>query len=211
MDKCKIFLADDHSILRTSLRLYLEQNGYEVVGEAECGADTLAKVPLLEADVVVLDITFPDIDGVQVAKRLLETKNDAKIIALTMHDESDYLVSFFQAGGVGYVNKSAASEELLQAIETVRSGRFYVSAEGMQVLAKKQAKGQETAQTEQILSERELEVLSYIARGYTCREIGEQLYLSTRTVETYRMRIMHKLQLKNRAELVNYAAKHGII
>lgn len=209
--KVRIFLADDHNILRTSLRLYLEQNGYQVAGEAESGAETLEKVPSRKPDVILLDLTFSDMNGVQVAEKLLEDHPEYKIIALTVHEEGDYLVPFFEAGGVGYVNKCAASEELLSAIETVCSGRFYTSAEGTQVLARKQQKKQPTGKgPETILSEREIEVLRYVVKGYTCREIGEQLYLSTRTVETYRMRIMHKLGLKNRFELVEYAVKHDI-
>lgn len=209
--KTKIFLADDHNILRTSLRLYLEQNGYEVVGEAETGAETLQKVPVSMPDLVLLDITFPDMDGIEILYRLIEINKNLKVIALTMHEEEDYLVPFFQQGGAGYVNKSAASEELLKAIEAVQAGRFYTNENGIQVLARKEQiqKGY-SAERRQILSARELEVMQWVARGYTCREIAEQLFLSVRTVETYRLRIMHKLGLKNRAELVDYAVSHDI-
>ena len=201
-----IFLVDDHNILRTSLRLYLEQNGYTVVGEAGNGAETLQMMTACSPDVIVVDLTLPDMNGIQLAEKLLAQDNSRKLIALTMHEEDDYLVPFFEAGGVGYVNKTAASEELLQAIDMVCRDGCYVSKVGMQLLTRAQKKRKMTETLP--LSEREREVLQYVVRGFTCREIGEQLFLSTRTVETYRMRIMHKLGLKNRSELVEYAVKH---
>ena len=201
-----IFLVDDHNILRTSLRLYLEQNGYTAVGEAGNGAETLQLVSGCAPDVIIVDLTLPDMNGIQLAEKLLAQDRNRKLIALTMHEEEDYLVPFFEAGGVGYVNKTAASEELIQAIDMVCRDGCYVSKVGVQLLTKAQKKRKMT--DELPLSDREKEVLQYVVRGYTCREIGEQLFLSTRTVETYRMRIMHKLGLKNRSELVDYAVKH---
>lgn len=207
-EKTTIFLTDDHSILRTSLRLYLEQNGFVVAGEAGNGEDTLKQVPELSPDIVVVDLTLPDMDGIQLARRLLKQDSSRRLIALTMHEEGEYLVPFFEAGGAGYVTKTAASDELIKAIRTVMEEGFYVSKTGMQVLTRMQKKKQKKETLP--LSEREQEVLQYVVRGYTCREIGEILYLSTRTVETYRMRIMHKLGLKNRSELVEYAMKNDI-
>lgn len=201
-----IFLVDDHTILRTSLRLYLEQNGYTVVGEAQNGEETLKLVPTLTPDIIVVDLTLPDMDGIQLAAKLLKQDDSRKLIALTMHEEEDYLVPFFEAGGVGYVNKTAASEELIKAIDMVCREGFYVSKTGMQLLTRAQKKKKITEALP--LSDREREVLQYVVRGYTCREIGEMLFLSTRTVETYRMRIMHKLGMKNRSELVDYAVKN---
>lgn len=207
--KTKIFLVDDHNILRTSLRLYMEQNGFEVVGEAGDGTETIKLVPEVAPDIVVIDLTLPDMDGIQLARCLLNQDPTRKLIALTMHEESEYLLPFFEVGGAGYVNKTAASDELLKAIRTVEQNGFYVSKAGMEVLTKMQRKKQRKEALS--LSERELEVLQLVVRGYTCREIGEQLFLSTRTVETYRMRTMHKLGLKNRSELVEYAMKHDIL
>ncbi len=203
-----IFLIDDHSILRTSLKMYLEQNGYQVVGEAQNGEEALRKVSESQPDIVIVDLTLPDMDGVQLAARLSKQDSSRKLIALTMHEESDYLIPFLEAGGAGYVNKTCATEELIKAIRTVLEDGFYVSKTGMQILTKKQKRQQVTETLP--LSEREKEVLQYVVRGYTCREIGEMLYLSTRTVETYRMRVMHKLGLKNRSELVDYAVKNDI-
>ena len=203
-----LFLVDDHSILRTSLRLFLEQKGYQIVGEASDAAGAMQWIPAALPDVVLLDLTLPDMDGLQLAQKLMEKHSALRLVALTMHDESDYLLPFLQAGGIGYVNKSAAGDELVTAIETVMRDEIYVSRQGAQVLAKAQ-KRIESKQPE--LSERELEVLQYVARGFTCREIGEKLFLSVRTVETYRMRLMHKLKLKNRSDLVEYAAKNRIV
>ena len=201
-----LFLVDDHSILRTSLRLFLEQKGYRIVGEAADAQGALQWIPVAMPDVVLLDLTLGDMDGIALAQKLVSQNRSIRLIALTMHEENDYLLPFLQAGGMGYVNKSAAADELVTAIETVMADEVYVSRRGAQVLVKAQ-KQEKTPE----LSERELEVLSYVARGYTCREIGEKLFLSVRTVETYRMRLMHKLGLKNRSELVEYAAKNRII
>jgi len=201
-----LFLVDDHSILRTSLRLFLEQKGYRIVGEAADAQGALQWIPVAMPDVVLLDLTLEDMDGISLAQKLMAYNDSIRLIALTMHEENDYLLPFLQAGGMGYVNKSAAADELVTAIETVMADEVYVSRRGAQVLAKAQ-KQEKTPE----LSQRELEVLSYVARGYTCREIGEKLFLSVRTVETYRMRLMHKLKLKNRSELVEYAAKNRII
>lgn len=208
MSKESIFLIDDHSILRTSLKLYLEQNGYVVVGEAQNAEEALRGISAVSPDIIIIDLTLPDMDGIQLADRLMRQDSSRKMIALTMHEESDYLVPFFEAGGVGYVNKTAASEELIKAIGMVQEEGYYVSKSGMQILTKNQKKKKKEETLP--LSEREREVLQYVVRGYTCREIGEILFLSTRTVETYRMRVMHKLGLKNRSELVEYAVKNDI-
>ena len=204
-----LFLVDDHSILRTSLRLFLEQKGYRIVGEAANAQGALQWIPVAMPDVVLLDLTLPDMDGLQLAQKLLEKNAALRLIALTMHEEDDYLLPFLQVGGMGYVSKSAAGDELVTAIETVMKDEIYVSRKGAQVLAKAQKRAENKQMTE--LSEREMEVLQYVARGFTCREIGEKLFLSVRTVETYRMRLMHKLKLKNRSELVEYAVKNRII
>lgn len=205
-NKEALFLVDDHSILRTSLRLFLEQKGYRIVGEAANAEGALQWIPMAMPDVVLLDLTLDDMDGISLAQKLFARSGSLRMIALTMHEENDYLLPFLQAGGMGYVNKSAASDELVTAIETVMANEVYVSRRGAQVLAKAQ-KQEKTPE----LSEREKEVLAYVARGYTCREIGEKLFLSVRTVETYRMRLMHKLKLKNRSELVEYAVKNRLI
>lgn len=203
-----LFLVDDHAILRTSLRLFLEQKGYRIVGEANNAAGALQWIPVAMPDVVLLDLTLPDMDGIELARNLAQRNAGIHLVALTMHEESEYLLPFLQAGGVGYVNKSAAGDELVTAIETVMADGCYVSMQGAQVLAKAQKRSETKREG---LSERELEVLKYVALGFTCREIGEKLFLSVRTIETYRMRLMHKLKLKNRSELVEYAAKNHII
>ena len=203
-----LFLVDDHAILRTSLRLFLEQQGYRIVGEAADALGALQWIPAAMPDVVLLDLTLPDMDGLQLAQKLLERNAALRLVALTMHDEKDYLVPFLKTGGVGYVNKSAAGDELVTAIETVMADEVYVSKTGAQVLAKAQKR---VAEKKVDLSEREREVVSYVVKGYTSREIGEKLFLSVRTVETYRMRLMHKLKLKNRSELVKYAEEHHIV
>ena len=207
-NKESIFLVDDHAILRTSLRLFLEQKGYRVVGEAHDAHGALEWIPAAMPDVVLLDLTLPDMNGMDLARMLVQRNASVRLIALTMHEEAEYLMPFLQAGGMGYVNKSAAGDELVTAIETVMMDGFYVSQRGAQVIARAH---KQNVKSKVELSERELEVLRFVARGFTNREIGQKLFLSVRTVETYRMRLMHKLGLKNRSELVEYAARNRLV
>ena len=140
--KTTIFLVDDHNILRTSLRLYLEQNDFQVIGEAGCASNALEQMTTLDPDVVIVDLTLPDMDGIQLTRQLIKQDRSRKLIALTMHEEGEYLVPFFEAGGAGYVNKTAASDELIKAIRMVQEEGFYVSKSGMQVLTRAQKKKQ---------------------------------------------------------------------
>ncbi|AFM00385.1 response regulator containing a CheY-like receiver domain and an HTH DNA-binding domain [Desulfitobacterium dehalogenans ATCC 51507] len=212
MTKASLFLSDDHNILRHSLCLLLEKYGYVICGEAATGADTIAAVSQLKPDLLLLDITLPDMNGVEVTAELIGLLPDLRILALTMHDEKDYLLPFLEAGGHGYVHKSAADADLLNAIERVLAGEMFLRPPGVQLLAQshKNLKQQQSASSAVQLSKREREVLGYLARGYTYKEIAELLYLSVRTIETYRMRIMNKLQINNRFELVEYAIEHQI-
>lgn len=212
MTKASLFLSDDHSILRHSLRLLLEKHGYCICGEAATGTNTIAAVSQLKPDLLLLDITLPDKNGVEVTAELAGLLPDLRILALTMHDENDYLLPFLEAGGHGYIHKSAADADLLNAIERVLAGEIFLRPLGVKLLAQshKAVQKQQSAPSAVQLSKREREVLGYLARGYTYKEIADLLYLSARTVETYRMRIMNKLQINNRFELVEYAIDHQI-
>jgi len=212
MTKGRLFLSDDHNILRHSLCLLLGKYGYNICGETATGAETITAVDELRPDLLILDITLPDMNGVEVTSKLIRALPDLRILAFTMHEEKDYLLPFLDAGGLGYVHKSAADADLLEAIEKVLAGEIFLQPAGIQLLAqnRKTDRRQQTVSPVVQLSVREKEVLGYLARGYTYKEIAGILYLSPRTIETYRVRIMNKLQLNSRFELVEYAIEHQI-
>lgn len=219
--KTTVFLVDDHKLLRNTLRMFLEsRKEIEVVGEADSGAGAVEGVLCLKPDIVLLDITLPDIDGVAVASQLISALPTIKIIAVTMHPEKLYLLKFLEVGGVGYVHKSVAGEELLQAIEQVKRGDIFLSPEGVQVMAGR-FRTQEVEQPDpsekdnadispDVLSPRERQVLGLLSHGFSCREIGERLFFATSTVETYKQRLTRKLNLSSRKDLIEYAIHHKI-
>jgi two-component system response regulator NreC len=209
----RILLAEDHTIVRSSMAMLLSSYGFIIVGEAEFGQEAIEKSLSLRPDIILLDITLPDIDGIEVTRQICAQWPEARILALTMHSEDLYLVPFLEAGGSGYVRKSAADRDVLTAIECLLKGDTFVAEAGVKALLRKHSHARGTPQIPgpEVLSERERLVLELTARGYTSREIGEQAGISPRTVDTYRSRILVKLGLVHRHELVEYALQHGII
>lgn len=209
MEMIRILLVDDHPVVRSGLRLLLEkERDLAVIGEAENGARAVEQALTLHPDVIVMDITLPDFDGIEATRRICGKMLDARVLALTMHGEETYLVPFLQAGGMGYVRKSSSDRDLVEAIRRVAHGESFLQPEGVEAIVRKQHAHEPGPE---LLSERERQVLALIARGHTSREIGVQLALSPRTVETYRERIMQKLRLGHRSELVEYALRHNIL
>lgn len=214
MDKVRLLLADDHAILRSGLRLLLNsQPDYEVVGEAENGREALQQAQALHPDVLLLDINMPEIDGLSLIPMLKAAVPQVKILVLTMHEDASYLQQAVQAGASGYVLKRAVDLELLMAIKAVLRGELYVHSAMTQKLLNLQADVPAAPPPKSdpwtVLSEREFAVLKRVAQGYTNAEIAEDLFLSTKTVETYRARGMEKMELQNRAQLVKSALEHG--
>ena len=208
-DSIRVLLVDDHAIVRSGLRLLLEQTSdISVIGEAENGAGAVAQTLALQPDVVVMDITLPDFDGIEATRRIRAALPNACVLALTMHGEDTYLVPFLDAGGMGYVRKSSSDRDLVEAIRRVVRGESFLHPEGIETIVRKHRAPEPEPET---LSERERQVLTLTAKGYTSREIGDQLGLSPRTVETYRERIMQKLELGHRSELVEYALRHRLL
>jgi two-component system response regulator NreC len=209
----RILLAEDHTIVRNSMAMLLSSYGFVVVGETDTGQDAVEKALLLHPDIILLDITLPDIDGIEVTRRICASWPDAKILALTMHSEDLYLIPFLEAGGSGYVRKSAADRDVLSAIESIMKGETFVAEDGVKTLLRVHslANNIPAVPGPEVLSERERVVLELTARGYTSRQIGEQIGISPRTVETYRSRLLVKLGLAHRYELVEYALQHKII
>ena len=205
-----VLIVDDHAVLRSGLRLLIDdEDDMHVVGEASDGPTALEAVARLRPDVVLVDITMPGMNGIEVIRRIKsETSNLCRVLVLTMHPEASYLRPALDAGAVGYVVKSVADDELLDAIRAVYRRQSYLRPEGVALLLDDSP---QTMRPEAILSEREIEVLRFVAYGFTNVEIGERLYLSPKTIDTYRRRVMQKLGIDSRADLVDYALKHGLL
>lgn len=213
----RLIVADDHAVLRAGLRLLLEaETDMTVVGEAGDAASALALAEQLKPDVVLLDLTMPGASGLAVIAQLRQVSERLRILILTMHDDEAYLRQALAAGASGYLLKKAADVELLSAIRAVHGGGVYLHPDHARGLldamverARTDRKGE--AATKQSLSPREEELLRLIALGHTNQQVARQLYLSVKTVETYRSRLMAKLGLANRAELVRYALQRGML
>jgi two-component system response regulator NreC len=212
--KIRILLADDHAVLRAGLRLLLEnQTGLEVVGEASSGLEALDLAIKLRPDLILLDLSMPGLGGLDALPALRKSVPEARVLILTMHDDPHYLRQALKNGASGYVLKKAADQELLSAVRAVMRGEVYVHPSMTRVLLDDLLTDTPTqgGNVWETLSEREQVVLKQVVLGYTGAEIGEQLNLSIKTVDTYRMRGMEKLGLSSRAALVRFALKKGLI
>ncbi|HLV35850.1 MAG TPA: response regulator transcription factor [Spirillospora sp.] len=216
-DAKRILLADDHAVLRSGLRLLIDnQPDLTVVGEAGNGAETLEKAKTLQPDVILLDLNMPGMDGLTALPQLRQIAPESHILILTMHDDVSYLQQALRAGASGYVLKNAVDTELLMAIRAVLRGEKPVHPEMTQKLIEAMSEPAKPADPQQgnpwkTLSEREYDVLRLVALGYTNADIAAELYLSVKTVETYRARGMEKLDLQTRAQLVRSALAHAVL
>jgi DNA-binding NarL/FixJ family response regulator len=205
MNRTRVVLADDHALLRSGLRLLInQQRDMVVVGEAGDGHEAIRQVSAHAAHVLCLDLSMPGGGGVKVIERLHLEAPATRVLVLTMHDEPAYLRTVLAAGGHGYLVKTAADTELVNAIRAVRAGRLFIDpslADDAPAAAPEHAD----------LSTREHQVLVLLAQGHTNQEVADRLFLSTKTVETYRTRVARKLGLRTRAELVRYAIELGLI
>jgi DNA-binding NarL/FixJ family response regulator len=211
MDKLRILIADDHALLRDGLKALVNaEPDMEVVGEAETGRFVLEKAKQLKPDIVLMDISMPDMNGAQATRRLRESFPTMKVLALTAHEDSSYLRHMLEAGASGFLLKRAAADQLIQAIHVVANGDRYIDptfagkvlSNFMRPVSKATTEGNE-------LSEREAEVLRLTAWGFGNKEIAVQLDISVKTVETYKARLAEKLQLTSRTEIVRYAVRQG--
>jgi DNA-binding NarL/FixJ family response regulator len=213
--KIRVVLVDDHAVVRSGLRAVLGGAGdIEVVGEAANGDEAIAATKRLEPDVVLMDVTMAGLDGVAATRAIAEQVSSSRVLVLTMHTEEEYLLEVLRAGGAGYIVKSAADRDLVDAVRTVARGDMYVQPSAARVLARgltrKDPNADERARFEK-LTEREQSVLKLVAQGYTAPEIGERLYLSPKTVDTYKQRINEKLGIEHRADYVKLALKLGLL
>lgn len=213
----RIYLVDDHNVLRAGLRLLLDAEAdMTVVGEAADVAKAASEMGELQPDVVILDLSLPRVNGLEGLAVLKEKTPQSRFLILTMHNDEQYLRLALAQGALGYVIKQAANEELLSAIRVVNQGGTYLHPAHRGLLfendlaaSSKQAQG--TAQPPAQLSAREQEILVLVASGYTNRQAAEKLFLSEKTIETYKSRLMTKLHLSTRIDLVRYALQHGLI
>jgi two-component system invasion response regulator UvrY len=208
----KVLLADDHSIVRAGLRRIIEESeDIEVVAEADDGRNAIQLAREKEVDVAVIDISMPGLDGLEVISQLKLYRPELPIIVLTMHEEEQYVVRAIEAGAMGYVTKRSAPEHIVKAIHQVMSGSRYLTAEATEALALRIAKGAGSKSSLDSLSNRELQVLRRLALGHTNHEIAEAYGISTKTVDTYRLRLLKKLNLRNNAELSRFAIQNKLI
>ena len=206
----KILIADDHPVYRRGLRqIIADASGMEVADEATNGRDVLGKVRAADYDVVLLDITMPVKNGMDVLTQLKNERPKLPVLMLSMHPEEQYAVRALRAGASGYLTKESAPDELVGAIRKVSTGGKYVSSS----LAEKLASIVQQAEQplHETLSDREFQVMCLIASGKTVTEIANDLSLSVKTISTYRYRILDKMKLKNNAELTHYAVKNGLV
>jgi len=212
--KTRIMIADDHAIVRSGLKAIIKADpSLKLSGEATGGYEAIEMVNKTVPDILLLDISMPDLDGISVTKKLTAQYPDLKILILTIHEDNALLREAIKSGAAGYILKKAAEADLIAAIQLILSGDTYVDPSMVRELIVDQPdKGNKSSNTvvEQ-LTPREIEVLKLLVRGYTNRQIGEELTISVRTVEGHRANLSGKLGLKNRVELVRYARENGLI
>jgi DNA-binding NarL/FixJ family response regulator len=208
----KVLLADDHGIVRAGLRRIIEDSGdMQVIAEAADGREALRAVENQVPDAAVIDISMPGLDGLEVIDRLHLSHPQLPILVLTMHEESQYVVRAVQAGAMGYITKQSAPEQLVSAIRRIIGGSRYLTDQAAEALALRVARGNRGRTRLDTLSMRELQVLRRLAMGHTNREIADMYGISIKTVDTYRLRLLKKLELRNNAELSRFALQNRLI
>ena len=207
----KVFIADDHAIVREGLKQILAETGDIVVsGEAENGLDAVRLFPKSACNVMLLDISMPDRSGIEVLKQVKKDHPELAVLMLSMHREDQYAIRSLKAGAAGYLTKQSAPKELVTAIRQVASGLKYISAALAQELANHVGDDHD-APRHDALSDREYQTMTMIASGNTVGEIAKQLSLSVKTISEYRARLLVKMKLKNNAELTHYVIKNQLI
>lgn len=208
----RVLLADDHSIVRAGLRRIIEDSGdMEVVAEASDGREAIRQIHETSPDVAVIDISMPGPDGLEVISQIRPHYPKLPILVLTMHEEEQYVTRAIGVGAMGYITKRSAPEQLVNAIRKIHAGGRYLSDSAAESLAVRMAKGTSGQSSLDSLSNREVQVLRRLALGQTTREIAEAYNISSKTVDTYRFRLLKKLNLRNNAELSRFAIQNKLI
>ncbi len=215
MDKLRVFIADDHSIVRSGVKgLFSGSAKYEVVGEAGDGLEALAGIGQHHPDIVIIDITMPELDGLLVTERIVKDYPGIKVIVFSMHQELQYAVDAMRVGAKAYILKGGDSGEILLAVDRVARGQIYISSPlSEQIMTDFVGiiRGEQTLDSSEALTLREKEVLKLIAEGYTNKEIAAKLFLSISTIKSYRVNLMRKLKVNDTASLVRIAMQQGLV
>jgi DNA-binding NarL/FixJ family response regulator len=206
-----VMLADDHQVLRDGLKTLLEaQPDIRVVGAAADGVEAVAAAAKLKPDVVVMDISMPDMNGVEAARRIHAARAETRIVMLSMHSDAEHVYRALEAGATGYLLKNSAGSELVTAVRAVHAGRRYLTEKINELVIAGYLGEKRAASPLESLSKRERDILQHIVDGRNNRETAELLHISVKTVETYRSRMLQKLGIKNVTELVKFAITHGL-
>ena len=215
MSKLKILIADDHAMIRNGVKALLaSQKDFKVVGEAANGAEAIEQYISLSPDLLILDISMPDMNGMQVTEKILQHDPKARIIILSMYDDEEYISKCMENGVMGYVVKNETSAELTQAVTTVLKGQTYFSNQVQQVIFKRYSTNIGKKKTKEIdinLTNREIEIVKLISEGMTSKQMADKLFISARTVETHRANLIKKCGVRNAIELVKKVEKLGLI
>jgi DNA-binding NarL/FixJ family response regulator len=210
----RVFLADDHDVVRDGLRFILEAQGdINVIGDAADGRQAVCEVEQLHPDVVVMDIAMPELNGIEVTHQIQETCPSTQVVILSMYSTPEHIFRALQAGARGYLLKESAGQEVVNAVRAVHCGRRYLSQRIAETVIDDYVHQRQSAMDRsplQRLSPREREILQLVVEGKSSAEIAEKLFLSPKTVETYRSRLMQKLGLENLPSLVKFAIQHGL-
>ena len=198
-----VLIVEDHPVVRSGIRMLLTEEGdIDVLAEASNGREALQCLETIKPDLLLLDISMPEVNGLEVTQHVREKYPTMPILILTMHEDERYFFQLLRAGATGYIVKGAAPNDLVSAVRAVAAGQAYLYPSLARLLAK---------EPDTVLSARELEVLQLTAQGLTAREVGKKLSISSNTVERHRANIMSKLGVSNRAELIRYAIRRGLL
>jgi len=209
----RLMLADDHRMLREGLRRSMTEAGFEVVGEAGDGVEAVAMADDLRPDVILMDVTMPNCDGVEACRRVIESGTDTRVVMLTMHADQEVLANAIRAGAIGYLTKDSSTREIADAVRMAVEGDTVLSPQLARTMLEevRRLDGAGTHEAERVISDREVEVLQLIADGCSTPEVAAQLYISQKTVKNHLASIYQKLDARDRTQAVLAAVRMGIV
>ncbi len=211
-EKIKAIIVDDHQMFRNGLKSLLEQEGWaKIIGEASNGQEFIEQLPLTDPDIILMDIDMPVMDGIKACEMALEKNKNLNILVLSMYDDYSHYSKMISLGVKGFISKSAGKTELEKGITAVSNGEYYFSSDLLRNIVVEIDKTKHEKESESDLTDRELEVLKLICNGYSTNEIADELFLSSKTIDNYRSKILQKTEVKNTVGLVIFSIKNGII